>query len=327
MGFVKASKLASLLRLLMYAVSGAGKTFTALELATGLASILNGKIALIDTERGSASKYADLFEFDVCELEDRTVEGYIAAINEAASAGYKILIIDSLTHAWDELLETIEKLAKTKYQGNSFRAWGEGTPLQKKFVSAILDYPGHVICTARAKTDWVMEQNDKGRAVPKKVGMGMEQRKGLEFEFDMIMEISQDHIATITKDRLNKYQDQMIEKPSRKMGIEMAKWLSEGKVAVKEVKPEPTPATTVIKPSSPVYEIAVNEIKKFIEEKLLTDGDVKATVQLVTGRTGLKLKDCNDDQINDVMKRIIKFVQSKANPTTEEEVSNIFTEK
>lgn len=314
MSFKKAEKSTSLLRLLMYAVSGAGKTYSALEIATGLAETIGGKIALIDTERGSASKYADRFEFDVCELEDRTVEGYVKVIGDAASAGYKVLIIDSLTHAWDELLELIDKLAKTKYAGNSFRAWAEGTPLQKKFLGAILDYPGHVICTARAKTEWVMETNDKGRAVPKKVGVGLEQRKGLEFEFDMIMEISQEHIATITKDRLNKYQDQMIEKPSRKMGIEMAKWLSEGKVIDRkpvEVKEEVKPVAKEQPRESAVYGIALEQIKGWLADGVLTEADIKAQVQFETKRTGMKLKDCDDKQIDSIMKKLLKFVEAK----------------
>src|SRR5262245_45143039 len=61
MPFTRATKLEAKLRLALAAPSGAGKTYTALQLATHL----SGPIALIDTERGSASKYADLFTFDV----------------------------------------------------------------------------------------------------------------------------------------------------------------------------------------------------------------------------------------------------------------------
>ena len=72
--FARATKSQAKLRLALFGPSGAGKTFTALRLAKGI----GGRVALIDTERGSASKYADRFEFDTLQLEDRTLAGYVA---------------------------------------------------------------------------------------------------------------------------------------------------------------------------------------------------------------------------------------------------------
>jgi len=142
-GFKKATKAAAKLRAAVFGPSGAGKTFTSLRVATGLA---DGKpIAFIDTERGSAVKYSDRFQFDVLELEDRSVAGYCEAIELAEKGGYSVLIIDSLTHAWQELLEEIERLAKAKYRGNTWSAWSEGTPLQRKLIDAILGFPGHIM--------------------------------------------------------------------------------------------------------------------------------------------------------------------------------------
>jgi hypothetical protein len=76
-------------------ISGGGKTYSALSIA----SHLGKSIAHIDTEHGSASKYADLFTFDTCELTSFHPQNYIDAIN-AASGSYDVLIIDSLSHAW-----------------------------------------------------------------------------------------------------------------------------------------------------------------------------------------------------------------------------------
>ena len=124
MQFTKATKSSVKLRLALFGPSGSGKTYTSLRMATGL----GGKIAVIDTERGSASKYADRFTFDVLELPTRTVDTYVEAIAAAETAGYEVLIIDSLSHAWQELLVEIDRLAKAKYRGNSLCAWSEGTP-------------------------------------------------------------------------------------------------------------------------------------------------------------------------------------------------------
>jgi hypothetical protein len=229
--FTKAIKSKSKLRCAVSGPSGSGKTYSSLAIASGLGD----KIALIDTERGSACKYADKFNFDVCELKENTISEYIKIIESAQQAGYDVLIIDSISHAWESLLEHIEKLSQTKYRGNSWSAWSEGTPEQKKFINSILMFDGHVICTMRSKTEWVLEQSERnGRtvSVPKKVGMAPEQRKNIEYEFDFAIEITEEHVARITKDRTGKFQDKIIEKPGKKLGEELKEWLNEGEEVV-----------------------------------------------------------------------------------------------
>lgn len=222
-GFHKATKAQAKLRAAIFGPSGAGKTFTSLRVATGL----GGRIAVIDTERGSASKYSDRFDFDVLELEDQSIDGYIAAIRLAGESGYGVLVIDSLSHGWQTLLEEVEKLAKAKYRGNTWSAWSEGTPLQRKLVKAILDFPGHVLATMRSKTEWTTVDNN-GKKSPQRVGLAPEQGKGVEYEFDLLVEISTEHIANVIKDRTGKFQDKLIDKPDEKFGRELAAWLADG---------------------------------------------------------------------------------------------------
>lgn len=234
--FKKATKEQSKLRLAIFGPSGAGKTFTALRLGAGLGS----NIAVIDTERGSASKYADRFDFDVLDLPQKDINTYLAAIKAAGQAGYSVLIIDSLSHAWKELLDEVEKLAKAKYRGNTWSAWSEGTPKQNKMVDAILDFPGHVIATMRSKTEWTTQDAGNGKTKPIRVGLAPEQGKGIEYEFDLLMEISVDHIATIIKDRTGKFQDALIDKPGEDFGAELKSWLGTGAAPV-EFEPDPEP--------------------------------------------------------------------------------------
>jgi len=236
-GFKKATKAQAKLRAAVFGPSGAGKTFSCLRIARGLAGAA-GSVAVIDTERGSASKYADRFEFDVMELEDQTIEGYCHAIRQAAEAGYAVLLIDSLSHGWQTLLEEVEKLAKAKYRGNTWSAWSEGTPLQRKLVQAILNYPGHVLATMRSKTEWTTVDSGNGKKTPQRIGLAPEQGKGVEYEFDLLVEISTEHIANVIKDRTGKFQDKLIEKPGEDFGKSLAAWLSEGEPA----KPEPSAA-------------------------------------------------------------------------------------
>lgn len=224
LNFRKATKEQAKLRAAFFGPSGAGKTFTALRVAKGL----GGKVALIDTERGSASKYADRFDFDVLELPEKDIDTYVAGMRVAARAGYDVLVIDSLSHAWQELLGEIDRLAKGKYKGNTWSAWSEGTPKQRQLIDALLDYPGHVIATMRSKTEWSQETNDRGKSRPVRVGLTPEQGKGIEYEFDFLLELSVEHMATVIKDRSGKFQDAMIEKPGEEFGTELAGWLADG---------------------------------------------------------------------------------------------------
>ena len=240
--FKKASKKGSKLRLALFGVSGSGKTFSALRIASGLGQ----KIAVIDTERGSASKYADRFSFDVAECEKPTINNLKMIINQAK--GYDVLIIDSLSHAWMELYKRWNKLQRRRYGGNTWSAWSEGTPKQQGFIDSILNFPGHIIATMRVETNWTTMTNEKGKIVPVRIGEAPKQGKGMEYEFDMLIQLSQDHIAQVLKDRTGKYQDELIEKPGEEFGKELALWLDSDEYrqyAEEETKvPEATPKRT-----------------------------------------------------------------------------------
>jgi hypothetical protein len=234
MSFQKAEKKKSWLRLGIAAPSGGGKTYTSLRIATGIAKEIGSKVAVIDSEKGSASLYADKFEFDVLELDNPyTVDKYVEAIKSAEKAGYKVLLVDSMSHAWKRILEEIELLTNTKYKGNSYRAWSEGTPMYEKLVDAMLSFKGHIIMTSRSKTEYVQEKDSNGRTVINKVGLGVQNRADFEYECTMFLEGTHDHYFTFSKDRTGKYQDKIIHKPDEKLGEELVEWLNGG-VEIKE---------------------------------------------------------------------------------------------
>lgn len=236
MTFQRATKTQAKLRLALFGPSGAGKTFTALRMAKGI----GGRIAMIDTERGSASKYADRFEFDTLILQEKTISDYIAAIEAAEAAGYGTLIIDSLSHAWQELLEEVDRLARAKYRGNTWSAWNEGTPKQRRLIDALIGFDGHVIATMRSKTEWATS-DDNGKVKPTRIGLAPEQGKGIEYEFDLLVELSADHVANVLKDRTGRFQDRTITKPGEDLGKEIAAWLADGAPAP-EKPPDPKAA-------------------------------------------------------------------------------------
>lgn len=201
MAFTKATRKKAKLRLALTGPSGSGKTYGALMIAKGL----GGKIACIDTEKGSASLYDHIVDFDVLELSaPYTPEAYIAAIQEADKAGYDTLIIDSTTHEWNGpggVLELLEDIAKAKYRGNTWSAWNELTPRHRAFIDAMLQSNMHIVATGRSKTETAqVEENNKKKVV--KLGMKTEQRDGFEYEFTVVLDIVHDgHYALASKDR------------------------------------------------------------------------------------------------------------------------------
>lgn len=269
--FKKATKKQAKLRLALFGVSGSGKTYSALRLAKGL----GGSIAVIDTENHTACKYSDRFDFDVCECEKASINNIVNLLNEASE--YDVLIIDSLTHAWDELLDEVNRTAKTKFGGNSWSAWSEGTPKQRAFIKALLDFKGHLIVTMRSETSWEVTENDKGKKVPVRIGTAPKQGKSIEYEFDMLMQLSQDHSALVLKDRTGKYQDECIDLIDEELGKQLGEWLSDGEV-VKEEKTLTDSDVEIFKQMSDIKDM--EELATFFKSHYKLVNDVDAFVYL-----------------------------------------------
>ena len=237
--FKKANKLTARLRLAFIGPAGTGKTFSALSIAVGL----GGKVAVVDTEHGAASKFADSFDFDVCELKNFHPQGYIDAIHAAEQAGYAVVILDSLSHAWTGKGSALElhdqATAKTR---NSFTAWAAVTPLQNQLIDAILASTCHVIGTMRAKTDYVQQKDERGKTTVEKVGLGAVQRDGIEYEFDVVGTLDQEHRLFISKTRCPALDNKVIERPGDAFAKTLLAWLGNGPLPAptKEATPAPT---------------------------------------------------------------------------------------
>ena len=233
--FHPAKRSSAKLRLALCGPSGSGKTYSALRIAQGL----GGRIALIDTERGSGELYSDMCAYDVAQLNPPfTPARYIEAIRAAEKAKYDIVIIDSLSHAWSGpggVLEMQDQAAKALK--NSFAAWREITPEHNKLVDTLLQTDLHIIVTMRTKTAYEIQQ-EPGKTKVVKVGLAPVQREGLEYEFTVVLDLSVDgHIATGTKDRTGLFDGQHFV-ATEETGKRLGRWLRGSKGDVLDISPD-----------------------------------------------------------------------------------------
>lgn len=264
--FTKATKEKAKLRLALIGPSGAGKTFTALTVATKLGS----KVALIDTESGSASKYAGSsgFAFDKLELTSFEPEKYIEAIR-AAEKEYDVVVIDSLSHAWagpGGILEFVDQQkanAKNQWTG----PWGKATPRHNELIQALVNCKIHLIATMRSKVEYILVKNEQGREAPQRVGMQPIQREGMEYEFDVVGDLDQDNTFTISKSRILPPIKPVWRKPGEDFASALTTWLNDGAPATeKPEQPENLPesrASVQPKPAPPEWWAHYGTLCKF----------------------------------------------------------------
>jgi AAA domain len=234
----RAEKRSVKLKIGLQGPSGSGKTEGALALARNL--VPNGRVLVVDTENESASLYADRFEFDTIPLgPPYTSARYEACIELAVQEGYDVLILDSVSQQWDGeggILRRKEELDR-RPGSNSFTNWAMFTPEHNKFVESIKQAPIHIIATMRSKTEYVLQANDKGKQLPKKVGTAPIQRDGFEYEFSLVFDIQMDHRAVAIKDRTALFTDVPMDLRDPALADQLRNWLSN----TSEVKEAPQP--------------------------------------------------------------------------------------
>ena len=262
MAFRTAERKKAKLRLGLVGPSGSGKTYSSLLIAKGI----GGRIALIDTENGSGDLYAgmkDIPQYDISTMSaPYTVEKYLEAIKEAEQAGYSVIIIDSLSHAWageGGLLDKQGKIADSG-RGNSYTAWRQVTPLHNQLIEKMLTSPCHIIATMRTKVDYVVEADSKGKQVPKKIGLAPIQREGMDYEFTVVFDIDLNHNAQVSKDRTASFDGQIF-KPGEETGSTLRAWLDTGSDDIGAEKPITTKSKTAPKEKTAEREYLINALK------------------------------------------------------------------
>lgn len=243
--FVPAKKRQLPLKMALYGPSGSGKTYTALLIAEVLAGD-SGKIAVIDSEGRSSELYADRFTFDVLDLSAQGYDpqNYINAINAAEAFGYSVVVIDSLTHAWNGtggVLEIVDRAAEQDFRGNKWAGWSKGRPAHNALIQTVNSARIHILGLMRSKTEWSVDKDASGRDKITKIGTAPIQDGDVEYEFSIAGLLSMNHGITWTKSRCphvteGTVTDATESSPELKVTIQQVKaWLGEGEAPTNTV--------------------------------------------------------------------------------------------
>jgi len=302
----KAERAQSKLRIGLAGPSGAGKTMSALKLARGIAGP-TGRICMIDTERGSGDLYADITNYDIITLTPPYApKNYVEAIEAAEDAGYDVIIVDSLSHAWTDeggLLDQADKLSKG---GNRFTVWADLTPQHRKLVNGMLNCDAHIIGTVRSKQEYAIEHDDKtGKNTVKKLGMAPVQREGMEYEFTVFMDIEQNHIAHTSKDRTDLFKDEAFI-IDESVGERLLSWLMSGKPASQHPTNKDSRLTSkksrIIQQLNmlgiPTKDVAKERLAAIIKEKTGTDLSDQSLDE-ITGKLHILLQEAKESGLLD----------------------------
>jgi hypothetical protein len=246
--FARAVKRQAKARVALAGPTGSGKTWNGLVWATALGK----RIAVVDTERSSASLYAPHFAFDVVDFQPPYDPArLVKLIRIAATEGFDVLMIDSLSHFWEGEGGTLDIVdaAASRSSGNQYAGWKIGTPALRHLVDTMLGCPMHLIVTMRSKMEYVLQTNDRGKQVPQKVGMAPVMRAGVEYEFTLVGDLDLEHRLTISKSRCDLLADWVAPKDRIQEAAErFAAWLDEG--APEEPAPATPPTTPVEQPAA-----------------------------------------------------------------------------
>jgi hypothetical protein len=321
--FQPAVKTESKLRMAIAGPSGSGKTYTALSVAAAL--VPGGKVAVIDTEHGSAAKYADLFTFDVANAAPPYhPDGLIKLVTFAANSGYDVVIVDSTSHYWNGaggILDIKDDIERKMRNPNSYTSWKDVTPIHQRMVDTLVGVNAHVIVTMRSKQDYVLVEKN-GKQVPQKVGMAPVQRDGFEYEFDVMLDMDIKNVGHVTKTRCPALTDVDFVKPGADLAAILREWLT-------GAAPEQAPPPVVFTPQAPPAPVkpaaqpaAVDPVATFVAR--VQSSPAVAAISFKNGRltdwvnfvTGGKFDPAHADYLAEVLDRYCGAVADNGNAHT-----------
>jgi len=176
----------------VFGFAGSGKTFTACEIALGLAKKINvNQVAFFDTEIGSDDQIKKFNDagIELLVYKGRAFKDLLGFLAEVENSGVKIAVLDSITHVWRELMKSyVEKLRRKN--GLYFQDWAALKDEWQQFSDVYLNSKIHIIMCGRAGYEYDMEKNEEtGRNELLKVGTRMKTESELGYEPSLLLEM------------------------------------------------------------------------------------------------------------------------------------------
>ena len=214
----------SKLSVAVYSPSGGGKTTALLMMAEGIRNFLYPdedleEIGLfIDTERRSSTKSVgrsiggdvlkplELYAFEPPYDIEKLWRLIDYAITDKKK---KIIVVDSYTAFWsgkDGILENVAELdVKLADAKKLYGAWSEKEIISKKNIlkNLMSSSEAHILMGFRAKTEYVIETNARGKMAPRAIGVKEDMQADVRYEFDCVLSIDKEtHGVQVVKDRI-----------------------------------------------------------------------------------------------------------------------------
>lgn len=224
--FLPATRAAGHARILLCGPPGSGKTYTALALAHGLGS----RVAVVDTQRGSASWYVGVngWKFDTLKASSFAPASLLEILGVAAGKEYDALVLDSWSSYWEGADGMLEQVDRRGRSGAYNSGWKEVRPEERAMTDALLSYPGHVIVTLRSKVEHIAEENEHGRKEVRRVALKPIQRDGVEHDFDIVGDLDERNALTVSKTRFPLLSREVIDRPGNDLAELVGEWLADG---------------------------------------------------------------------------------------------------
>ena len=242
--FEKAKRSTAKARIFLFGPSGFGKSISSLLIGRGMTTGYD-RVLLVDTEHGrgeacvhkkiGSEMIGDFFAYQL--QPPFTVQKYLEVLVEAEKSGqFDVVIFDSISHAWagkGGLLDLKEEVSKSNKNPDKRSDWAPVTADYQELVEAILQANMHVIMTARSKTAWDYEADEKGKLKPKIVGLAPVMRDGFQFENGIILFMGDKGVSLALKDDTQLLPTDEPFVPTVDTGKLIAGWYNENEEAAK----------------------------------------------------------------------------------------------
>ena len=215
--FQKAQAVQQRLRIALDGFAGSGKSFTALRLATGIASIAKSRIAMIDTDGKQSLLYANYFDFDMVSLSEPSPANITKAVEAAIAAGYKVIVVDTASLAYagkGGYLEHAAQIGETSNNKDGRSHYTIPSRYWNAMMNTIKNCDAHIIVTYRLKE---ASNKDGSKSIE------VEAKGDPRYDYSLYLRMDENNVAKVLNTRCPVFRNKMVATPDEEFGVQVLK--------------------------------------------------------------------------------------------------------